>query len=126
MKKVKRKIKALFSKLLEDLGWLTAGITLGIFSLAFLLAADIYEYDDTVDPDTLPQVDAIVCLGGGRGRISAAADLWYRYWLKDHERSVGQKIPLLYFAGMGRQERGTWTIYVLWVSVWRKWGRKWN
>ena len=72
--------------------------------LAFLLAGEIYEYEDTVNLDHLPQVDAIVCLGGGRGRVSAAADLWNRYSQASRQKDSSVKgIPVLYFSGMGRQ-----------------------
>lgn len=38
--------------------------------------------------------DVIVCLGGGRGRVSKAKEIWFGY----HTLS---SIPLLYFSGMG-------------------------
>src|SRR3954468_23943056 len=62
------------------LGSMLLGMALGVLTLAFVLAGDIYEYQDTVDGVHLPEVDAIVCLAGGRGRIMAAGDIWYRYW----------------------------------------------
>ena len=65
-------------------------------------ARSIYDYQDTVDGVHLPQVDALVCLAGGRGRISAAADLWYRY----RERRQGKQ-PVLYLSGLGH--KSTWS-----------------
>ncbi len=80
------------------------GLAFGFSLLASLLAGDIYDYQDTVIQDDLPEIDAIVCLGGGRGRIGAAGDLWYRYWeAVQRSRLDAQKIPVLYFSGMGAQ-----------------------
>jgi uncharacterized SAM-binding protein YcdF (DUF218 family) len=80
------------------------GITVGALALAYLLAGEIYEYQDTVVAAHLPTVDAIVCLAGGRGRIAAAGDLWYRYWEQAREPSFPKrKVPKLYFSGMGPQ-----------------------
>ena len=47
-------------------------MTLGALALAYVMAGDIYEYQDTVDGVHLPEVDAIVCLAGGRGRAAEA------------------------------------------------------
>ena len=70
------------------------GLAFGFSLLASLLAGDIYDYQDTVIQDDLPEIDAIVCLGGGRGRIGAAGDLWYRYWeAVQRSRLDAQKIP---------------------------------
>src|SRR5690348_11457137 len=62
---------------LGTFGMISGCLTLGI---AYYSAGEIYEYQDTVDGAHLPNIDAIVCLAGGRGRIAAAGDLWYRYW----------------------------------------------
>jgi uncharacterized SAM-binding protein YcdF (DUF218 family) len=80
------------------------GITVGALGLAYLLAGEIYDYQDSVDGVHLPKVDAIVCLAGGRGRIAAAGDLWYRYWEVSQKPPIG-KPPLLYLSGMGHQAR---------------------
>jgi uncharacterized SAM-binding protein YcdF (DUF218 family) len=86
------------------LGILGVGIALGALCLAFLLAGEIYDYQDSVDGKTLPPVDAIVCLAGGRGRISTAGDVWFRYWEQVNEKgSLTGRVPILYFSGMGRQ-----------------------
>jgi len=85
--------------------------------LAFASAGAIYEYSDTVPQGEgpLPEVDVIVCLAGARGRIGAAAGLWYRYWGERGGRHarLGQtpgnsdevpparRVPVLYFAGLG-------------------------
>lgn len=98
------------------------GVAAGMFILTLVLASEIYDYQDTVDGVHLPSVDAIVCLAGGRGRIAAAGDLWYRYWessikLKAAREAAGEKIdpeaddrvPLLYLSGMGPQT--TWNTF---------------
>lgn len=84
------------------------GMGLGSFLLAYLSAGEIYDYQDTVDGVHLPQVDAIVCLAGGRGRIATAGDLWYRYWELSRTPVRGAGIspqpgrpPLLFLSGMG-------------------------
>lgn len=66
------------------------------------MAGDLYDYQDTVDGVHLPPVDAIVCLAGGRGRIAAAGDLWYRYWEARGPKGA-KNVPMLYMAGMGPQ-----------------------
>ena len=71
---------------------------------AFTKAGQIYDYQDTVDGVRLPKVDAIVCLAGGRGRIMAAGDLWYRYWeAVENSDSTVSRVPTLYFSGLGPQ-----------------------
>ena len=92
------------------------GIIAGILALAFFLAGEIYDYQDTVDGVHLPPVDAIVCLAGGRGRIAAAGDVWYRYWELSRAiiREAGNdpvppKPPLFYVSGMGHQ--ANWAVF---------------
>ncbi len=86
------------------MGRLGLGSALLALLLAYFFAGDIYDYKDTVDGTHLPKVDAIVCLAGGRGRIAAAGDLWYRYWELSHQKSLTPvQVPVLYFSGMGRQ-----------------------
>src|SRR4051812_35247516 len=77
-----------------------AGITLGFLAFAIFLAGDLYDYKDTVllNQAILPQVDAIVVLGGGKGRITAGGDLWYRYW--EDTRQIPTRLPTLYFSGV--------------------------
>jgi uncharacterized SAM-binding protein YcdF (DUF218 family) len=85
-----------------------------IVAVTFIFAGEIYLYRDTVKPGRLPDVDAIVCLAGGRGRIGAAGDLWFRYWDKEKNRSrleedsEPKKIPVLYFSGISPQV--SWSI----------------
>jgi uncharacterized SAM-binding protein YcdF (DUF218 family) len=79
---------------------LLLGMPMGALMLAYVMAGDIYEYTDTVDGVHLPKVDAIVCLAGGRGRIAAAGDVWFRYWEASRRDPLAQ-IPTLYIAGMG-------------------------
>jgi uncharacterized SAM-binding protein YcdF (DUF218 family) len=82
------------------------GILMGILLFATVMANEIYEYQDTVDGVHLPQVDAIVVLAGGRGRITSAGDLWYHYhtnYQADPTQSAGRKGPVLYVSGMGHQ-----------------------
>jgi uncharacterized SAM-binding protein YcdF (DUF218 family) len=75
------------------------GMVVGALLLASVMAGEIYEYQDTVDGVHLPQVDAIVVLAGGRGRISTAGDLWNRY----REQFPKDQVPVLYVSGMGHQ-----------------------
>jgi uncharacterized SAM-binding protein YcdF (DUF218 family) len=80
------------------------GILMGILLFATVMANEIYEYQDTVDGVHLPQVDAIVVLAGGRGRITSAGDLWYHYHTAYQTGQTGIKAgPVLYVSGMGHQ-----------------------
>lgn len=70
----------------------------------YSLSGEIYNYQDTVDGAHLPDLDAIVCLAGGRGRIATAGDVWFRYWeMAQATEPVPAKVPVLYFSGLGRQ-----------------------
>jgi hypothetical protein len=82
----------------------------GVFTLsmilAYLLAGEIYEYQDTIARGALPSVDAIVCLAGGRGRIGLAGDVWLQYWEAAQSHSAkkeGATVPVLYLSGVGPQ-----------------------
>src|SRR4051794_27871720 len=95
-------------KTLFFLGVFGLGLVLGALGLGFILAGDICDYQDAVDGVHLPKVDAVVCLAGGRGRIAAAGDIWYRYWELSHSlvKGVGPNpvpahTPLRYISGMG-------------------------
>ena len=97
-----------FRRWLKLLAALVTGMTLGALALAYTTAGEIYDYQDTVDGVHLPEVDAIVCLAGGRGRIAGAGDIWYRYWELVHTPLVGtdkspipERAPILYLSGMG-------------------------
>lgn len=85
------------------------GLILGSLVLPYILAGEIYEYQDSVDGVHLPPVDAIVCLAGGRGRISAAGDLWYRYMEMSGEQESGVSLPVLYVSGMG--PKANWGVF---------------
>ena len=84
------------------------------FLLIFWAAGMIYDYQDTVDGASLPEVDAVVVLAGGRGRISTAGDVWYRYWEGAQVPLSGLgprlpprvKVPVFYFSGVAKQ--ATW------------------
>jgi uncharacterized SAM-binding protein YcdF (DUF218 family) len=96
---------------LYGLALLALGFLLGALMLAFVLAGDIYDYKDTAG-DALPPVDAIVCLAGGRGRILAAGELWYRYLDQVLESQVDiseSPVPVLYFSGLGHQ--ANWSLF---------------
>jgi uncharacterized SAM-binding protein YcdF (DUF218 family) len=95
-------------RILLHLGFLWAGFLVGALALPLILAGDIYDYQDTVDGVHLPPVDVIVCLAGGRGRIAAAGDLWYRYWEIAHRKNPPGNPPLLYISGMGPQSN--WSV----------------
>jgi uncharacterized SAM-binding protein YcdF (DUF218 family) len=89
---------------LGRLGILAIGLAFCALMGVLIIAGEIYDYQDSVDGTHLPDVDAIVCLAGGRGRIAAAGDLWYRYWELAHEVNPRvSKVPTLYFSGLGRQ-----------------------
>ena len=95
-------------------GVASLGMVVGALLLASILAGDIYDYQDTVDGVHLPQVDAISVLAGGKGRISVAGDLWYRYWEMAHRPPVAgvvrpEKVPVLYVSGMGHQ--ANWNVF---------------
>lgn len=79
---------------------------LGGVVLALFLAGEIYEYQDSFDGAQLPRVDAIVCLAGGRGRIAAAGDVWYRYW--EQSQHSGGRPPVLLISGVGPQSN--WSV----------------
>jgi uncharacterized SAM-binding protein YcdF (DUF218 family) len=96
------------------LGALLLGIVTGALVLAFFMAGEIYDYQDTVDGVHLPEVDAVVCLAGGRGRIAEAGDLWYRYWELNHavNKATGKSsmsLPVLYISGMGKN--ANWAVF---------------
>ncbi len=76
------------------------GVFLGVFGVSYLTAGEIYDQQDTVGGVHLPPVDAIVVLAGGRGRITAAGDLWVRYWELAGGKP-GSPAPVLYFSGVG-------------------------
>jgi uncharacterized SAM-binding protein YcdF (DUF218 family) len=85
-------------------------MALGAFVLAMVSAGGIYEYQDSVDGAHLPPVDAVVVLAGGRGRIAAAGDIWYRYWEQSLVPPEGREklpspvtVPVLYLSGMGQK-----------------------
>lgn len=78
----------------------TFGVLVGALLIVCLQAGKLYDYKDTVDGAKVPEVDAIVCLAGGRGRIAAASDFWFRYYELEEQRKI-EKTPLLYISGMG-------------------------
>jgi uncharacterized SAM-binding protein YcdF (DUF218 family) len=92
------------------MGLIGSGMVLGAIGFAYLSAGEIYNYKDSVEGTSLPEADAIVCLAGGRGRIAAAGDLWYRYWVQAQgpAGSAQSKVPILYFSGVGHQV--TWHV----------------
>lgn len=99
-------IAIFFKKVIPVLGFL-GGILLGFFLLAYAAGWVIYDYQDTVDlEEDLPEVDVIVCLAGGRGRISAASELWYRYRQQAGEQGA---YPVLFVSGMGKGAK--WDIF---------------
>lgn len=78
--------------------WIVAVIGGVVFP--YIRGGEIYDYQDTVDGGHLPDADVIVCLAGGRGRIAAAGDFWYRYW-EAHSHDPKMPLPKLYISGMG-------------------------
>jgi uncharacterized SAM-binding protein YcdF (DUF218 family) len=81
------------------------GMFVGALLFATVMSGEIYEYQDSMDGIHLPQVDAIVVLAGGRGRISSAGDIWARY----REQYPERRPPVLYVSGMGHQS--SWTSF---------------
>ncbi len=98
------------------LGGILAGVALLGGGILFYKAGEIYDFEDTSDGVHLPPVDAIVCLSGGKGRISAAADIWYRYRMNRLKpvpslsglspQGAADRPPVLYISGMG--QRSSW------------------
>jgi uncharacterized SAM-binding protein YcdF (DUF218 family) len=84
--------------------WILPSLLLGPISGAFFTyfsAGEIYNTQDTITEHALENTDLIVCLAGGRGRITAAFELWHRYW--ERNQATPSPIPMLYFAGMGKK-----------------------
>ena len=87
-------------QILTSLSFFVLGLLSGILLFTFFKAGAIYEYADTLDGAYLPPADAIVVLAGGRGRIAAAGDFWFRYFERE-EAGGGEVPPFLYISGMG-------------------------
>lgn len=82
-----------------------AGFVVGVVALALMNAQVLYDDLDTCDGTALPDVDAVVVLAGGRGRIAAAGDIWYRYWEDARSSDKGRRVPVFYVSGMGPKSR---------------------
>ena len=109
MQWIQRGMVRSYYRVLGHFSLLMTVVVLGVLGFIYLFAGEIYDYRDTVDLTQLPEVDAIVCLAGGRGRISSAGDLWYRYWLLSQQKgSSVKKVPVLYLSGMGPQ--ASWNV----------------
>lgn len=95
------------SRWLEAMLGIMMGVVLGTSVIAYLGAGAIYDYRDSVAAmDRLPQVEAIVVLSGGRGRIRVAGDLWHQYFQNQSQSArAGDRsgLPILYLSGLGRQ-----------------------
>lgn len=87
----------------ETLKWATifvaliSGFTGGVLLFVYLMSGEIYDYEDSAKRYDLPEVDVIVCLAGGRGRVRMAGELWEQY------RRFKKEPPKLYFSGTGPQ-----------------------
>ena len=80
---------------------LALGVLAGTALLAGIFAGAIYQHTDSFEVRSLPPVDVIVCLAGGRGRYPFAAQIWARY--QDRAQVDPQvRLPFLYFAGVGK------------------------
>jgi uncharacterized SAM-binding protein YcdF (DUF218 family) len=88
------------TRIFASLSFFLLGLLTGVLLFTFFKAGTIYEYQDTLDGAYLPPADAIVVLAGGRGRISAAGDFWFRYYERE-ETGAGEPAPMLYISGMG-------------------------
>ena len=87
-------------QVLTSLMFFVLGLLTGVLLFAFFKAGTIYEYTDTLDGAKLPATDAIVVLAGGRGRIAAAGDFWFRYFEREESGAI-EAAPFLYISGMG-------------------------
>ncbi|MGE0614540.1 MAG: YdcF family protein [Bacteriovoracia bacterium] len=103
---------------------LFVGMGVGVLSLAYMTAGIIYDHQDSATLEELPEVDVIVCLSGGKGRIEAATNLWFAYHQKAQFKPnlpntpapgpVGRppvlgRPPILFIAGMG--PRANWKVF---------------
>lgn len=84
------------------------GLLSGIGLLTFIKSGVLYDYTDTLDGANLPAADSIVVLAGGRGRIAAAGDFWFRYYERE-ESGASVAAPMLYISGMG--PNSNWTTF---------------
>lgn len=85
---------------------LALGAWIAFCLLLLLVAGEIYDYQDTFDGVRLPDVDVVVCLAGGRGRIAASGDLWLRYWERSQDKDLprsARKLPTLFISGVASQ-----------------------
>lgn len=80
-------------------------VAVAILSVLFYYANSVYDFKPSVSDSALPEVDVIVCLGGGKYRIQETAQVWLKYKKLTQETSV--PLPILYLAGMG--PKLTWT-----------------
>lgn len=70
---------------------------LSLLSGVLLSIADLYSERGTAEPGDLPEVDALICLAGGQGRIAASAELFVKL-IAQHPG----KDPVFYVMGMGK------------------------
>ncbi|MBS1961298.1 MAG: YdcF family protein [Bdellovibrionales bacterium] len=87
-------------QVLTSLSFFALGMLTGVLLFTFFKAGTIYDYTDTLDGAYLPPSDAIVVLAGGRGRIAAAGDFWFRYFEREEAGQI-EAAPFLYISGMG-------------------------
>lgn len=73
-------------------------ITTAVF--IWIAAGEIYDYEDTFKFDQdADQVDVVLCLAGGKGRITAAAETWLK--IKNIRDAKQLPPPVLFFSGVG-------------------------
>lgn len=87
-------------QILASLTFFALGLFSGMMLFTFIKAGTLYDYTDTLDGAQLPPTDAIVVLAGGRGRIAAAGDFWFRYYEREEAGEI-EAAPMLYISGMG-------------------------
>lgn len=87
-------------QILTSFAFFALGLFSGVLLFTFIKAGGIYDYTDTLDGAYLPPADAIVVLAGGRGRIAAAGDFWFRYYEREEAGKI-EAAPFLYISGMG-------------------------
>jgi uncharacterized SAM-binding protein YcdF (DUF218 family) len=85
-------------KLIRTFLSIVAGGLLAAAAFIWLAAGEIYDYSDTFDlARDGKDVDVVVVLAGGKGRIPLAVDLWSRIG----QSRAPESEPVLFFSGVG-------------------------
>jgi len=90
--------KRSFGRLLTIVLSLLFGALSSACLFLWLASGEIYDYQDTFSLERdASQVDVVLCLAGGKGRIPVAVTLW------EQLRAISgrQRTPVLFFSGVG-------------------------